>query len=290
LITSTATHNKSGASTKIESYIRATPLDFWEFGKDAITSNCSVKILGDKGFVHGNVSYVCSIDCQPASKSCAVNGTINPPFEDGIPWWPETWAIAQYFKDQVDVSKPFKKGFIDVAVNSTIGPLYVDGDLDIYTSVGGASASLEGIVYITGELSMVGGGSSPFSLNLNDQVIFVENEGATVGDSVGGGHAEVSIDSDCTLTGSGAIFAIGDIWFQPKLLTSPQDFMFIMSLEGWVNMQPSGEFYGSIAGHTEVEVSPSSDITRTEGDDFWNKFLDPEPVILKILTYDINDR
>jgi hypothetical protein len=292
LITSTATHNKSGASTKIESYIRATPIDFWKFGKDAITSNCSVTILGEKGLVHGNVSYVCSIDCTPTSQPCAVNGTINPPYADGIDWWPETWAIAKYFKDQVDVAKPFTGGVIDISVNSTIGPLYVEGDLEIMSSVKGASASLEGIVYVTGDLTLVAGGSSTFTLNLNDQVIFVENKGAIFGDanSMGKGHEEVFVDSFCTLTGSGAIFAIGDIWFEPKVLTSSQDFMFIMSLEGWVNMQPSGEFYGSIAGNTEVEVSPNSDIIRTEGDDFWNTFFDPEPIILKIITYDIINR
>ena len=287
-IISTATHNKSGASTKIESYIQATPIEFWEFGKDAITSNCDVTILGEKGLVQGNVSYVCSIACKPTSKPCAVNGTINPPFEGGIPWWPETWALTKYFKDQVDGLKPFTVGVIDVAVNSTIGPLYVEGDLEIKSSVKGASASLEGVVYVTGDLII--DGNRAFTLNLSNQVIFVENKDADIGYPIGTGQADVLINDYCTLSGSGAIFAIGDIWFTPKLITSAQDFTFIMSIEGWLNMQPSGSFYGSVAGNLAVDVSPNNNITRTSGDDFWNTFYDPDPVILKILTYDIVDR
>ena len=289
-VTSTATHNKSGESTIIESYVRATPIKFWEFGKDAITSNCDVKILGTKGNVNGDVSYVCDITCNP--DPCAVNGTINPPFIDGIPWWPETWAIAQYFKDQVDVSKPFTEDYIDVAVNSTIGPLYRDGDLTIYSSNKKVpvSANLNGVVYVTGDLNIGGttGVTRDFTLNLSDQVIFVENENAIIGDSIGAGHEDVLINDYCTFTGSGAIFAIGDIWFAPKIETSPEDFMFVMSLEGWLNMQPAGTYYGSVAGNLQVDVSPQNEITRTEGgDDFWNTFFDPEPVISKILTYDI---
>jgi hypothetical protein len=286
LITSTATHNKSGVSTIIESYIRATPLEFWKFGDDAITSNYDVTILGDKGWVHGNVSYVDSITCNP--EPCSVNGTINDPFEDGIPWWPETWAIAKYFEDQVDISKPFSGGSIDVAVNSTIGPLYIEGDLEIMSSVNGASASLAGIIYVTGDLTI--DGNRAFLLDLNNQVIFVENKDAIIGDSIAAGHADVQINDYCNLSGSGAIFAIGDIWFEPKLITSSLDFTFIMSIEGWLNMQPASEFYGSVAGNLAVDVLPQNEIRRTEDDDFWNTFFNPEPVILKIITYDIVDR
>ncbi len=207
---------------------------------------------------------------------------------DGIDWWPETWALAEYFRDQVDISKPFTMDFIDVSVNSTIGPLYRDGDLEIKSSVNGVSASLAGVVYVTGDLTI--DGNRAFTLNLSDQVIFVENKDADIGDSIGKGQADVLINDYCTLSGSGAIFAIGDIWFMPKLITSPQDFTFIMSIEGWLNMQPSGSFYGSVAGNLAVDVSPNNYIERTSGDDFWNTFYDPDPVILKILTYDIIDR
>lgn len=77
-INSTATHNKSGASTRIVSYIRATPLQFWEFGKDAITSNCSVEIKsGHADAVQGNVTYVCDVYCADdpnGQRDCPVDG------------------------------------------------------------------------------------------------------------------------------------------------------------------------------------------------------------------------
>ena len=290
-IISTATHNKSDASTIIESYIRAVPLKFWEFGQDAITSNCSVRILGTQSVINGSVTYVCDngLDC-PSDPNCHIVPPNLPRQEPGgIDWWPETWAIAEYFEDQVDISKPFTGGVIDISVNSTIGPLYVEGDLEIKSSVIGASASLEGVVYVTGDLTI--DGIRDFNLDLNDQVIFVENEDAIIGGSnYNQPFAEVVIDDHCTFAGSGAIFAIGDIYFAPKLLTTADEFIFIMSIEGWVNMQPTGDYYGSIAANLHVDVSPNNEITRTEGDDYWNTFYDPKPVILKILTYDIIDQ
>jgi len=281
-------------------------LDFYRYGEDAITSNCTATVKGKKSSVVGNVTYVCWLDCggdPPATDSCpdeedccieTVNGTVTqdntPP--PGIDWWPETWAIAKYFIDKVDISKPFTTGSIDVAVNSTIGPLYVDGDLDLYTSIDGASASLAGVIYVTGDLTM--GGAHPFTLNLSDQVIFVENKNAIFGElPINKADAEVLIEggakSGCTLTGSGTIFAIGDIWFQPNMSTSPQDFTFIMSLEGWVHIQPNGDFYGSIAGQ-DVDLWPNLYIERTDSLDLWDTFPDTDVSIIKILTYDIIDQ
>ena len=300
-ITSTATHNKSGVSTIIESHIRATPIKFWEFGKDAITSNCSVTVQsGVDPMINGSVTYVCDdgLTCL-GSEDC----NIMPPYEatrnsSGIGWWPETWAITQYFEDEaenqgaVHMAGPVA---IDVASNPSLGPLYVDGDLNIYSSQKNpvVSASLDGIVYVTGTLTIGAniGVDRDFILDLNNQVIFVENKGAIIGgDQYTQSKAEVVITEYCTFTGSGAIFAIGDIYFAPKMSTSAEDFMFVMSLEGWIQMHPSGNFFGSLAGNIHVDVSPSNRITRTEGGDFWNTFFDPEPIISKIITYDIIDR
>jgi hypothetical protein len=273
-ITSTATAD-SGARTEITSYIQMASLDFYRYGEDVITTNCSATIRGQKSSVVGNVTYVCWVDCgaDPSETDlCPVEGedcckeTVTgnvsqdntlPP---GIDWWPETWAIAQYFKDQVDISKPFSGGTIDVAVNSTIGPLYVDGNLDIYTSVDGASASLAGVVYVTGDLTMTGTAISTFTINLSDQVIFVENEGADIGGGPNTASAEVLIDSDCTLTGSG------------------------------VHLQPLGDFYGSIAGQLEVDLWPNLYIERTDGTDLWNTLPDIDVNLMKIITYDIIDQ
>ena len=307
-ITSTATHNKSGVSTIVESYILATPIKFWEFGKDAITSNCSVTIQkGSDPMINGSVTYVCAGELKcPGDPDCH----IVPPFEahqdpNGIDWWPETWAIQEYFKDQVEDAVHITG---DVIIDITdpsyapLGPLYVDGDLELYSSVEYASTSLAGVVYVTGDLTITD--NTRYTLNLNDQVIFVENEDAIIGEDISDvsrGNADVLIESEvhpttgewkkgCAFAGSGAIFAIGDIWFQPKMSTSPDEFLFVMSLEGWINIQPGGNFYGSIAGNVHVDVNPNSQITRTEGGDLWDTFFDPEPVISKILTYDIIDR
>jgi len=302
LITSTATHNKSGVSTKIESYVRTEPLEFYRFGDDAITSNCSVDIGNPGGHgnpVQGNVTYVCDVECDldpNATNECpddgvncceqSVNGTVRqdntPP--PGIDWWPATWAIKDYFKDQVDVSNPFTGGVIDISVNSTIGPLYVEGDLEIMSSNKDAIVKLNGTLYVTGTLSIGPTGGKDFTLDLNDQGIFVESNAENPPKEA------VVIGGKCVIEGSGAIFAIGDIVFKPFLSSGSSDFVLIMSLEGGVHLEPGSSFYGSVVGNDEVYVAPNNEIVHTDSELWWGNLSEPDVIVGKILTYDIKDR
>jgi len=298
-INSTATAY-SGARTEITSYIQMASLDFYRYGEDAITSNCSATIRGQKSSVEGNVTYVCWLDCggdPPATDSCpgdgedccgeTVNGTVTqdntPP--PGIDWWPETWAITEYFsdlaeeEDVVHIDGDFEIDLVDPS-NASIGPLYVEGDLLITSSSKEIEhTTLNGIVYVNGDLTIKG--AKDFTLDLNDQVIFVEGNGDNAYD--------IDIDQQCIFDGSGAIITIGDIWFLPQLSTNSDDFVFLMSLEGLVHIQPLGDFYGSIAGQ-DVELWPNLYIERTDSEDFWNTLPDTDVSIIKILTYDIIDQ
>jgi len=301
LITSTATHNKSGASTKIESYVRAAPLEFYRFGDDAITSNCSVVLQptgGQGDIVQGNVTYVCDVycsddpnkkrECPDDGDECckqSVNGTVRQDTElpPGIDWWPDTSLLTKYFKDQVDISKSFNASVLDVPVASIIGPLYRDGDLEIMSSVG-AEATLNGTIYVTGKLSIGGSGGADFTLNLNGQSIFVESN------SEKPPKEALILGTKCTIEGSGAIFAIGDILFKPFLSTDSNDFVLIMSLEGGVDLQPGSDFYGSVVGNDDVYVSPNNALVHTDSELWWGNLPYPDVIVTKILTYDIVDR
>ena len=95
---------------------------------------------------------------------------------------------------------------------------------------------------------------------------------------------------ECIIEGSGAIFAIGSIHFQPSIDTGEDDFLFIMSIEGGTHLQPNGDFYGSVAGHDYVEVWPGNNIIHNDSDILWNQFPDDDVVVTKILTYDIIDQ
>lgn len=113
-------------------------------------------------------------------------------------------------------------------------------------------------IFVVGDLTI--GGAKEFTLHMNKQTIFV------IGDVV--------IDQDVTLAGHGCVIASGDVYVQPKMYSGaelPPDFentfMFIMSINGTVTLQPQGDYYGSVAGNVEVGMQPGADIQ-------WNG---PEP-------------
>ena len=270
----------SGASSTIDSYFDITSLDLYRLSEDVITSNCSIDIRVFRGQVQGNVTYVCDVYCMgdpPTTNTCpydgedccaqTINGTViwDP---DGVDWWPETWAMVKYFsslaEDQgaVHLTGDVEIDLVDPS-NINLGPLYVEGDLDITSSVNDAHTALNGTVYVSGHLTV--GGPKDFTLDLNDQIIFVEcNDESPQG--------AIRIDNQCTIEGTGAIIAIGDSFLEPKLTTGPDDFIFIMSVEGGISLQTMGDFYGSIAGNDYVDVWPGNNIIHTDGDDFWNTF------------------
>ena len=297
LINSTAKDNKNAKSITIESYVDVETLDLYEFGADAITSNCdcdtdncrppsdySVEINGQKGDVLGNISYVCSLDCNPPS-ACTFNDSYSQEqYEDGIPWWPDTddllyyfWYMAQAAEDlpvdddgnaQINVGDPS---------NTNIGPLYVAGNLEIRSSDSCESTpdecprvTIEGIVYVAGDLTI--GGAHPFTLNLSNQTIFAAGS--------------IDVDGQTTLSGSGSIIALGDISFAPNMQSEESDFVFIMSVEGEVDLQPGGSFWGSVAAGGQVRVAPDNIVGHRDPALSGYVFPGIEP-IFDIITYNI---
>jgi hypothetical protein len=138
---------------------------------------------------------------------------------------------------------------INIATNPEIGPLYVNGELSISSSIKDESANLSGTVYVTGDTKIGDTPSKEFTLNLNNQTIFVES------DSTGSGQEALIVGGKVTLAGSGCIIAVGDIDFHPNIASgSENDFIFIMSVDNTVTLLPGGNFYGAVAGELEVGV------------------------------------
>ena len=261
-----------GRNTIVESYVLMPPeLDLTGFADYVIASNAGVKVAGAKGTVYGNVTYVTDITC-PSDPNCegSIDGSItqNP---GGIDWWPETQQVIDYYLDEVDESDPYPSNIIGVAANPTIGPLYRDGDLNIRSSVEGAYLTLNGTIYTTGDIT-IGASDKNFTLDLNGQAMFAEGS--------------LTIGGKCTVIGSGAIIALGNIVTLPSVSNTSDDYIAILSVEGSVTFQPSGNFYGSIAGAAGVDVSPNTCITQSSGE-FPLGF--PGTVDPEILTYSIVD-
>ena len=222
-ITSIAT--SGGGSTTVESYVKADRVDLSGFGDNAITTNGEVTIMPGSE-VEGDIEY-------------------DPDY------WPTAEQLAAYFWEDVEDETPFASGTIDVDDYSSIGPLYRDGSLDIFSSQEDVTLTLTGTVYVTGDLD-IGKTNQDFTLDLSGQSIFVEGE--------------IDIGGKCTITGSGCIIAVGDVFFLPNISSEEGDFVFLMSVEGTVTFQPNGDYYGSVAGDVEVTLQPGSSLT----------FVDPE--------------
>lgn len=261
-ITSTATTD-SGSSTIIESYVFEQTFDLSPFGDNAITSSGDITIQPGSVIV-GDVLYTDSISGEE-------NITGNVTHVDEIDWWPSTEEYIDYFLSQVDDSDPYPNSSIDANSISNIGPLYRQGDLDIYSSQDGKTLTLNGTVYVTGDLD-IGTHAKEFTLDLNDQTIFVEGA-LTIGDKT-------------NIAGSGCLIAIGDIFFSPNIASSEDDFLFTMSIEGCTTLNPGSNYYGSIAGNAEVTLQPGIQLEWIAPDrvDFELPSSEPQQ---EILTYDI---
>lgn len=188
------------------------------------------------------------------------------PAEGWTGYWPDTPEkidqFCEFFYWDVRTEDSYPSAEIDLnGINGTEGPLYREGDLNIYNSSSvNATLTLEGTVYITGQTNI---GKSPkdIILNLNGNTIFVESS------LTGGGTSGTAlwIGGNCTLIGPGAIIAIGDIYFEPNIETGMENPIFIMSASGTTTLQPGGDFFGAIAGEISVETQPGTSITYPEG-------------------------
>lgn len=248
-ITSTATNG--GGSTTVESYIKADRVDLSGFGDNAITTNGTVTIQpGSEIIPEGSIYY-------------------NPDY------WPTATQLATYFWEDVKDETPFG-GTIDVDATPIIGPLYRDGNLEIYNGgTAGATATLNGTVYVAGATSQltIGQTNQDFTLDLNGQSIFVEGE--------------IDIGGKCTITGSGSIIAVGDIDFSPHVSSEEGDFVFLMSVDGTVMFWPQDDFYGSVAGNLEVQLQPGTTLTWVDPAGAGFEFPSGGEAVLDIRTYTI---
>jgi len=285
-INSTATSG-SGGNTTIECYYGA--LNYSGLLDNAISSNGTV-VIKNKVDVTGNVSapncpyagYTgcgcpnCSysIDCVNCTNCCS-----QEPLS-----WPTAETLSEYYYNKVKNLTPHEGNMdIDIAnaTNHEIGPLYVDGELSIFSSIKDESAKLNGTVYVTGNTEI---GGNNFTLNLNNQTIFVESN------SAGTGQEAMQVGGKVTLAGSGCIIAVGDVDFHPNIATGSEDeFIFVMSVENTVILLPGSKFYGSVAGEVEVGVHSGPDpfITHTDYRDKGLDFPMGQQTEMKVLSYTI---
>ena len=166
--------------------------------------------------------------------------------------WPEIWELEDFYGGQVeDGTRYYSNKVIDIGgVNTTLGPLYVRGTLEILNSSNTpATLTVNGTVYATGD-TLIGVTGKDMTLNVNRQTVFVSS-------NTTGNQKALVLGGKCTLKGPGVIIAIGDIEFKPKSQAGEEQGggpVFVMSVIGTTTVQPSGHVYGAIAGYVEVNV------------------------------------
>jgi len=275
-VVSTATGDGSG--TEIEAYVTAE-------SKYGDYSGIMGNVLTSPGeFYCPNPPTPCTCEelAEIVEPGC---GEENGPESNYIDPWPKAAELLEFYGDDVEGLEPYGLDTIDLdGVDQWLEPLYRDGELDIQNSDNTeATLNLTGTVYITGNTS-IGKTGKDFTLALNNQTIFVESN------STGDGKQALKIGDRVTLIGPGVIVAIGDIYFSPKGQGGGEENpIFVMSVEGTTQLQPGGDFYGSIGGGVQAELKPGNQIIyANEGFGDLNFLIGIQVLIYSLSSWEVN--
>jgi len=238
LITSTAT-TPGGSDTTIRTGVSSSGGGFAFLFDNAITSPGTIK-LKNNSVVTGNVTYGEDLDNK---------GTVDgEEIEDSdiINNWPTADFFDTFYEDLVlsEGATPVGDTTIDSGSYSLenpcpVGPLYVDGKLTVQADF----IRLDGTVYVTGNIEF----KNTCTIILNGQTMFAKGN--------------IDLKNGFTSIGNGCIIAIGNITVMTNGDTDPDGFLFLMSLEGTVQVNNGDNIYGCIAGETEVELKNGCDLT-----------------------------
>jgi Tfp pilus assembly protein PilX len=264
-VVSTATGDDSG--TEIEAYVVAESKygDYTGILNNVLTSQGEIEI-------------------GPGSNITPSEGE-HSPVEYYPGGWPPEEELVEFYLEQVEGVEPYVLDTLDLdGVDDSRGPFYRDGELEIVnTENTPATLTLTGTVFITGDTE-IGVTGKDFTLDLNNQTIFVASNTSDP-------HKALEIGGKCSIEGFGIIIAIGDIYFAPNIEAGQTDPIFIMSVEGTTNLQPGGDFYGSIAGSVEVDLQPGTSLNYPEGDEWFgdlNFLIGVQQLIYSLSSWEVN--
>lgn len=206
-------------------------VDLTEFTKQAVTSPGGIA-------AKNNVNIYGDVWTGPSGNMTGGNlyGDI---ILDPITGWPTEEYLKMFFLRQVDTANPYSESIFDISNPELSGHLYAHGYPNGNYVISG-TGELSGVIYVDGDLYFDQGSS----VSLMSNTIFVTGD--------------ISFATQANLLGPGAVIALGNITFSPS--TAPA-YLFVMSVNGWVNFLPQGDFLGSCAGEDYVNMQPGGDFT-----------------------------
>lgn len=229
-VISTAT-NYNGVGATIESYVATW--DYHSLLEYGLTSPGDVEI-GSNAEITGNIALNGELDNK---------GTIDGEVTYGVPGWPSTEVLSEWYSSQVSGSCGSSPLLVSGNETLEIGPCRTNGNLVIK---GDGDVKLGGTVYVAGDLSF--DATPDLRVILNGETIYAEGS--------------INMGSGVRLSGPGAIIAAGDVYFSPNMVGN--GFIFVMSVEGELTAQPHGHFYGSLAGASIIDLQPGTELEWTE--------------------------
>ena len=212
------------------------------FYNNAITSQGDINIQPDS-VVDGDVVYGNNLDNQ---------GTITQDsYQLSFPKWPTADELITEYSDDVDfIFDAYLDTMLDIVDHPNIGPLYRNGDLQIQSTGENLTCTLQGTVYITGNLDFKQPGTpKSYVIDLNGNTIFALGNITFPAQGV-------------SVSGNGCIIAVGDLSFQPGVQSGSESYVFLMSVEGTVYFAPQNDFNGSVAGNVEINLQPGTTLTH----------------------------
>jgi len=239
-ITSTAATDIN-TSTTITSYVTYFR-DFGSLLTGALTTLNDASIsVGST--IDGDVQYGGDLDNDGSITGDIINETMDN--------FPTTEQLSEFYWKDVEGETVISESSLDIGSGTLenpylIGPAYTTGDLTIK---GSGVARLEGTLYVQGDLVFLPGNT----LILNNQAIYAEGT--------------IEFRPGNTVIGSGSIIAAGDIDFSPNIESSPDDFILVLSLEGSINANPGGSFYGSLVAAQDINLQPNCVINWSQHGD-----------------------
>jgi hypothetical protein len=139
-------------------------------------------------------------------------------------------------------------GAVDTTGDISRGDLYYEGDLSV---AGTGTLTLTGNLFVDGNIDFT---NSTWTVNLNGHTIYCTGE---ITQAKKKGYFD----------GPGCIIAEGNIGLWPQSTAGYEDeYIFIMSVLGSVDIQPNGSFYGSVAGGgggVSITLQPGAKVSLT---------------------------
>jgi hypothetical protein len=198
-------------------------------------------------------------------------------------YWEDVKDAVPYYTEKLLYVKDYPDG---------IGPFYWDQDktAEIQNKESdGLILKLNGTVYTICDTIIGQSGNKDFILDLNGHTIF-----AASNSSADTGSLALVIGGRCSVQGPGLIIAVGDVKFAPKAVSGGEGApVFILSVDGEADVQPSGDWWGSIAARVDVKLGSGTAPSTTYPTDGFGSEGFPFPLVkagqtINIASWSIN--